>query len=78
MGRDLITFGFQREDENFHSANEFLRLSDFKIGERAYTQLLHAHVGQPQREPHPQLAMDEFGHIHPIDSDHAAERHCAH
>jgi acetylornithine deacetylase/succinyl-diaminopimelate desuccinylase-like protein len=78
VGRDLITFGFQREDENFHSANEFLRLSDFKIGQRAYAQLLHAHVGQPQRELHPMLFMDEVGEFHPIEVEGAADGHCAH
>jgi len=78
VGRDLITFGFQREDENFHSANEFLRLSDFQIGQRAYAQLLHAHVGQPQRELHPMLFMDEVGEFHPIEVEGAADGHCAH
>jgi acetylornithine deacetylase/succinyl-diaminopimelate desuccinylase-like protein len=77
-GRDLTTFGFQREDENFHSANEFLRLSDFKIGERAYAQLLYAHVGQPLREAHPLLEMDELGQFHPVHPEGAADGHCAH
>jgi acetylornithine deacetylase/succinyl-diaminopimelate desuccinylase-like protein len=77
-GRDLVTFGFQREDENFHSANEFIRLSDIKIGERAYVQLIYANVDQPQREPHPLLVMDEVGHFHPIEPDNSADGHCAH
>jgi acetylornithine deacetylase/succinyl-diaminopimelate desuccinylase-like protein len=78
VGRDLTTFGFQREDENFHSANEFIRLSDFKIGQRAYAQLLHSHVGRPLRQAQPLLEMDELGHFHPVHPEGAADGHCAH
>jgi acetylornithine deacetylase/succinyl-diaminopimelate desuccinylase-like protein len=78
VGRDLVTFGFQREDENFHSANEFARLSDLRIGQRAYAQLLYAHVDQPQREAHPMLVMDELGQFHPVIPQGAADGQCAH
>ena len=78
VGRDLVTFGFQREDENFHSANEFLRLSDFKIGQRAYAQLLHAHTGQPLRDAHPLVEVDELGQFHPVHPEGHIDGHCAH
>jgi len=45
-GPKLVSFGFQQTDENFHSNNEFMRLSSFDKAQRAYTRLLHALVGQ--------------------------------
>ena len=49
-GPSLVTVGFQRSDENFHADNEFMRLSSFRTGQRAYARLLHALVGQPKRD----------------------------
>ncbi len=49
-GPNLVSFGFQRSDEGFHADNEFMRIDSFRKGQRAYAQLLHALVGQPQRE----------------------------
>lgn len=60
-GRDLITFGFQREAENFHAPNEFLRLSSFKMAQGAYVKLLQAHVDKPARPAEPVLELSETG-----------------
>ena len=49
-GPQLVSFGFQRSDEGFHADNEFMRIDSFRKGQRAYARLLHALVGQPQRE----------------------------
>ena len=65
-GRDLVTFGFQREDENFHAPNEFLRLSSFKIAERGYVKLLQAHVDKPLRVPEPVILMNETGQFEKV------------
>lgn len=46
-GPKLVSFGFQQVDENFHSNNEFMRLTSFDKAQRAYTRLVHALVGQP-------------------------------
>ena len=48
-GPALISFGFQRSDENFHAPNEYMRIESFRKGQRAYAQLLHALKGQPLR-----------------------------
>ena len=49
MKRNGIPFPLKRysetdEDENFHAANEFIRISDIEKGERAY-RLLCEHIG---------------------------------
>jgi acetylornithine deacetylase/succinyl-diaminopimelate desuccinylase-like protein len=49
-GPALVSFGFQRSDENFHADNEYMRISSFRTGQRAYARLLHALVGQPKRD----------------------------
>jgi acetylornithine deacetylase/succinyl-diaminopimelate desuccinylase-like protein len=49
-GPALVSFGFQRSDENFHADNEYMRISSFRSGQRAYARLLHALVGQPKRD----------------------------
>ena len=45
-----ISFGFLQEDENFHSHNEFMRVSDLQKGQRAYCMLLTL-VGNDQSPP---------------------------
>ncbi len=60
-GRDLVTFGFQREDENFHAPNEYMRLSDFTLGQDAYTRLLEAHRDLPLRPPEPTIGLTATG-----------------
>lgn len=40
LGLYTYSFGFQQTDENFHAANEFIRLSDIEKGEKAYRLLL--------------------------------------
>jgi acetylornithine deacetylase/succinyl-diaminopimelate desuccinylase-like protein len=49
-GPQLVSFGFQRSDEGFHADNEFMRVSSFRTGQRAYARLIHALVDQPKRE----------------------------
>jgi len=49
-GPKLVSFGFQQADENFHTNNEFMRITSFEKAQRAYIQLLHALVGQPLRK----------------------------
>lgn len=49
-GPQLVSFGVQRSDENFHVDNEFMRIPSFRKGQRIYARLLHALVGQPKRE----------------------------
>jgi acetylornithine deacetylase/succinyl-diaminopimelate desuccinylase-like protein len=49
-GPKLVSFGFQQTDENFHTNNEFMRISSFEKAQRAYTRLLHALVGQPLKK----------------------------
>ncbi|MCP4305815.1 MAG: M20 family dipeptidase [bacterium] len=49
-GPKLITFGFQRSDENFHAPNEYMRIASFELGQRAYARLLHAVENQPLKE----------------------------
>ena len=49
-GPKLVSFGFQRSDEGFHAANEYMRVASFKKGQRAYLRLLYALVGQPKRD----------------------------
>jgi acetylornithine deacetylase/succinyl-diaminopimelate desuccinylase-like protein len=49
-GPALISFGFQRSDENFHAPNEYMRIESFQKGQRAYAQLLHALKDQPLRQ----------------------------
>jgi len=39
LGTSMVSFGFQRGDENFHGPNEFMRLSDFRKGQVAYAKL---------------------------------------
>ena len=46
-GIDVATFGFQREDEHFHAPDEYLRLSDFRLGSAAFVRLLDAHRDAP-------------------------------
>lgn len=40
LGLYTYSFGFQQTDENFHAANEFIRISDIEKGEEAYRSLL--------------------------------------
>ncbi len=42
LGLYTYSFGFQQTDENFHAANEFIRISDIEKGERAYRALLQS------------------------------------
>ncbi len=48
-GPALISFGFQRSDENFHAPNEYMRIKSFQKGQQAYARLLHALKDQPLR-----------------------------
>ena len=68
-GRDLITFGFQREDENFHAPNEFMRVPSFELAQRAYVKLFHAHRDQPLREARPPYALNEAGEFVPVSAE---------
>jgi acetylornithine deacetylase/succinyl-diaminopimelate desuccinylase-like protein len=49
-GPQLVAFGIQRSDEGFHADNEFMRIPSFRKGQRIYTRLLHAFVGQAKRK----------------------------
>jgi acetylornithine deacetylase/succinyl-diaminopimelate desuccinylase-like protein len=40
LGLPAYSFGFLQEDENFHSHNEFMRISDLHKGQLAYCMLL--------------------------------------
>ena len=40
LGLYAYSFGFQQTDENFHAANEFIRLSDIQKGQKAYCLLM--------------------------------------
>lgn len=40
LGVYTYSFGFQQTDENFHAANEFIRLTDIEKGQKAYCLLL--------------------------------------
>lgn len=40
LGLYTYSFGFQQTDENFHAANEFIRLTDIEKGQKAYCLLL--------------------------------------
>jgi len=40
LGLPAYSFGFVQEDENFHSHNEFMRVSDLQKGQRAFCMLL--------------------------------------
>jgi acetylornithine deacetylase/succinyl-diaminopimelate desuccinylase-like protein len=40
LGLPAYSFGFLQEDENFHSHNEFMRISDLQKGQLAYCMLL--------------------------------------
>jgi len=46
-GPKLISFGFQQTDENFHTHNEYMRITSWEKAQRAYPRLFHALVGQP-------------------------------
>ncbi len=46
-GPKIISFGFQQADENFHGHNEYMRITSWEKGQRAYPRLFHAMVGQP-------------------------------
>jgi acetylornithine deacetylase/succinyl-diaminopimelate desuccinylase-like protein len=41
LGLPAYSFGFLQEDENFHSHNEFMRISDLHKGQLAYCMLLN-------------------------------------
>ena len=47
LGLPLYSFGFLQEDENFHSHNEFMRVSDLQKGQLAYCMLLN-YIGSRQ------------------------------
>jgi len=47
LGLSAYSFGFLQEDENFHSHNEFMRVSDLQKGQLAYCMLL-AYIGSQQ------------------------------
>jgi acetylornithine deacetylase/succinyl-diaminopimelate desuccinylase-like protein len=49
-GPSLVSFSFQRSDENFHADNEYMRIPSFRKGQRMFARLMHALVGQPERE----------------------------
>ena len=49
-GPNLVSFGFQRSDENFHANNEFMRIDSFKKGQRAYVRLIHSYLNQKKIE----------------------------
>jgi acetylornithine deacetylase/succinyl-diaminopimelate desuccinylase-like protein len=40
LGLPAYSFGFLQEDENFHSHNEFMRISDLQKGQYAFCMLL--------------------------------------
>jgi acetylornithine deacetylase/succinyl-diaminopimelate desuccinylase-like protein len=49
LGIYTYSFGFQQTDENFHAANEFIRLSDVEKGQKAFCVLLE-HIGRDKRK----------------------------
>ena len=75
VGRDLVTFGFQREDENFHAPNEYMRLSDFTLGQGAYIKLLEAHRNQPLRPAEPAFDLTDTGEFVPHEPESRAGGH---
>ena len=49
LGLPPYSFGFLQEDENFHSHNEFMRVSDLQKGQLAYCMLLMYIGGQKSK-----------------------------
>ena len=49
LGTGTIFFSFSTSDEDYHAPNEFLRLSNFRLGMTAWARLFerpdHAHRG---------------------------------
>jgi acetylornithine deacetylase/succinyl-diaminopimelate desuccinylase-like protein len=49
LGLSLYSFGFLQEDENYHSHNEFMRISDLEKGQYAFCMLLkYIGAGKPK------------------------------
>jgi acetylornithine deacetylase/succinyl-diaminopimelate desuccinylase-like protein len=46
LGQPPYSFGFLRDDENYHSHNEFMRISDLQKGQYAFCLLLNAIGGK--------------------------------
>ena len=41
LGQPAYSFGFLRDDENYHSHNEFMRIADLQKGQYAFCMLLN-------------------------------------